>query len=92
MLIQTYCGVSHACACTSLCAARSPSSLIERACLQGCFGLYHLALVRGPEPRCAYLAAARLRPAHLIGKATGARPAHLRRRLGGGRPPLLLMR
>ncbi len=76
-----------------------PPTRVKRgasAAAQGCFGLFHLAVVRAPEPRCAYLAAARLRPARAIGKAApapaGARPAHLRRRVCGGRPPLLLMR
>ena len=56
---------------------------------QGCSGLYHLALVRAPERRCAYLGGVRLRPSPFIGK--GAAPP-VRRRSSFGRPPLLLMR
>ncbi len=90
--------VSHTRACTGFRTVHSPRASCQamRACVQGCFGLYHLALLRAPEPRCAYLAAARLRPARPISKATastaGARQPHLRRRVCGGPLPLLLMR
>ena len=59
---------------------------------QGCFGLFHLALVRAPERRCAYLGGTHLRPSRAIGKSSAAAKAPSLRRRFCGRPPLLLMR